>query len=191
MTHYQGVVMGCSAGGMEALRVVLSPLPASFPVPILVVQHVSQESDRYLIRYLNKHTKLTVLEAEEKEAIKPGRVYVAPPGYHLLVEKDHTLSLTIDAKVHYSRPSIDVLFETAAWAFQANGIGILLTGASQDGASGLLQIKKQGGMTLVEDPDSAESRLMPLFAVQADAARKILPLEEIPRQLCTLMGLSL
>ncbi|MBW1784366.1 MAG: chemotaxis protein CheB [Deltaproteobacteria bacterium] len=181
------IVVGVSAGGMKALPAVLSSLPAAFPLPAVVVQHISPDGDNaFFVRHLNQRLSVTVKEAEEKEAIVPGHVYIAPPNYHLLIEKDRSFSLSIDEKVNYSRPSIDVLFESAADVYGPGLIGLILTGASSDGARGLMKIKENGGVALVQDPQSAEARIMPKAAIEACDVDYVLPLEEIGRLLVEL-----
>ena len=143
--NYKAIVIGASAGGLQALQKILGPLPADFSLPILIVQHRLPTADDLLTFALNESCRLTVKEANEKDYIEPGRVYVAPANYHLLVERDRTLSLSADAKVCYSRPSIDVLFESAADVYLSQLIGIILTGATHDGTAGLKKIKQNGG----------------------------------------------
>lgn len=176
---FQAIVMGASAGGLEALRIVLSGLPASFPVPILVVQHLAADSDSYVPIFLSSRTALQVKEGEDKEPLAAGVVYVAPPNYHLLVEADETLSLCAGAKINFSRPAIDVLFESAAEVFASGLIGVILTGANHDGAKGLARIKSVGGVGIVQDPQSAHARAMPQAALAATAVDYVLPLDEI------------
>ncbi len=175
----KAVVVGASAGGLYALKRLLPALPATFPCPVLVVQHMSPHSDNYMTRMLNDLSLLTIKEADEKEAIISGTVYIAPPDYHLLVESDYSLSLSVEEKVNYSRPSIDVLFETAADVYGPHLMGIVLTGASIDGANGLLAVKKKGGFTIVQHPDDAESPAMPKAAIEMAKPHKILTLDEI------------
>ena len=173
------VVIGASAGGLYALKKLLPALPATFPCPILVVQHISPKSDNYLTKMLNELSELSVKEADEKEPILPGTVYITPPDYHMLVESDFTLSFSMEEKVNYSRPSIDVLFETAADVYGPHLLGIILTGANADGAFGLLAVKKRGGYTIVQHPDDAESPSMPRAAINTAKPHKILALNEI------------
>lgn len=179
MSDYKVVVMGCSAGGMHALETILTPLPKSYPLPIIVVQHIGATANNYLARYLNKLCAITVQEAREKRRLQAGVVCVAPPNYHLLVEKDATLSLSIDARVHFARPSIDVLFESAADAYASHVIGLLLTGGNEDGARGLKSIKNTGGWTVVQEPATAEIPIMPMAAIDLQAAHQVVPLEEL------------
>ena len=176
---YEAIVIGASTGGLNALQEVLAPLPADFTLPILVVQHRLPTLDDPLVFYLNESCQLMVKEADEKELVKPGYVYIAPANYHLLVERDKTLSLSVDAKVCYSRPSIDVLFETAAEVYLSGLIGIILTGANDDGAAGLRKIKEKGGLTIAQDPATAESAVMPLSAIRENVVDEILSLAGI------------
>lgn len=181
--NYKAIVIGASAGGFNALKELISALPSDFSIPIIIVQHISPTSDNYMARYLDKISKLTVKEADEKEKILPGYVYISPPNYHLLIEEDHTLSLSNDAKKNYSRPSIDILFETAMYAFGDELIGIVLTGANNDGAEGLKQIKDNGGYCIVQDPSEAESESMPMAAIETSNPQKVLKLNAIVKAL--------
>ncbi len=177
---YKAIVIGVSAGGMNALPSVLSPLPSDFPIPVIIVQHINPDSrDNYLIEYLDDRSSLKVKEADEKEPIKAGNIYIAPTDYHLLVENDWTFSLSVDKKVQYSRPSVDVLFESAAETYSSELIGIILTGANSDGAEGLKAVKDNGGLTIVQDPETAESSFMPLAAIKASEVAYILSLGKI------------
>ena len=175
----KAVVIGTSAGGLYALKKLLPALPARFPCPLMIVQHMSPHSDNYMVRMLNEKSAITVKEADEKEPVVPGTAYIAPPDYHLLVEFDFTLSLSMEEKVNYSRPSIDVLFETAADAYGSHLLGIVLTGANADGAEGLAYIKKKGGYTVVQQPADAESPAMPEAAIARARPHKILSLSEM------------
>jgi two-component system chemotaxis response regulator CheB len=177
--RYEAVVIGTSAGGLNAMKVLFSALPASFALPCVVVQHIGARSDGWWIEFLNEKSALQIKEADEKESIEKGTVYVAPPNYHLLVEKDKTFSLTIDERVNYARPSIDLLFESAAYAYTDRLIGILLTGSNHDGAGGLKKIGELGGLTIVQDPATAEWPGMPASAIAAFQPDHILPLEGI------------
>ncbi|MCX6285449.1 MAG: chemotaxis protein CheB [Bacteroidetes bacterium] len=176
---YNAVVVGSSAGGLNALKTLLRNLNRDFKFPVIIVQHISPDSENYLIHILNDLKRLKVKEADEKEQPQPGYAYVAPPNYHLLVEPDQTFTLTVDERVNYARPSIDVLFETAAEAYREHLIGIILTGANNDGSLGLKRIKEMGGLAIVQDPDTAEVDSMPKAAIQACAVDHVLPLEEI------------
>ena len=187
----QSIVMGVSAGGLQALSTIVPALPADFPVPIVIVQHLPSTSDDYLPRSLNEKCRIAVKQADDKETPEPGVVYIAPPNYHLLVELDGTFSLSIDERVNYSRPSIDVLFETAADVFGGRAVGVILTGASSDGSRGLRRIKESGGLTIVQDPESAQAEIMPRAALAETEVDWIVPLEEIGPILCQIcMGSS-
>ncbi len=176
---YKAVVIGASAGGFHALGKLIPKFPKEFSMPIFIVQHTSATSDNYLVRHLNKLSSLKVKEADEKEIIQSGYVYIAPPNYHLLIEEDHTLSLSTERKKNYSRPSIDILFETAAIAYNDSLIGVVLTGANHDGANGLLEIKNAGGFCIVQHPKDAEVDTMPVSAIELAKPNKILKLDEI------------
>ncbi len=182
MTHkkqYEAIVIGSSAGGLNALKVLFSGLDDRFSTPLIIVQHISADSENYLIQILNDIRKLQVKEADEKEHPMPGMAYLAPPNYHLLLEPDRTFTLTIDERVNYARPSIDVLFETAAEAYKDKLIGIILTGANNDGSRGLKKIKEFGGLAIVQDPETAEVESMPRAAIMATTVDHIIPLDEI------------
>jgi two-component system, chemotaxis family, protein-glutamate methylesterase/glutaminase len=176
---YDLVVIGASWGGLQALGQVLSDLPDDFELPIVIAQHRhpgSQEGT--LAQLLQRGTDRPVLEVEDKLTIKPRHVYVAPPDYHLLVEQG-SFALSVEDRVRYARPSIDVLFESAADTFGEGVIGIILTGANDDGARGLARIKELGGVALIQDPAAAVRRAMPDAAIATTAPDAILPLEEI------------
>jgi len=176
---YEAIVIGGSAGGLNALQEILSPLPADFGLPILVVLHRSPSPDDLLTVVLDETCQLMVKEADQDEVIEPGRVYIAPANYHLLVERDRTLALSIDAKVCYSRPSIDVLFETAADVYRSGLIGIILTGANNDGTAGLRRIKKNDGLTIAQDPATAEVKMMPSSAIEENIIDRIVSLTDL------------
>ncbi|XDD48641.1 chemotaxis protein CheB [Leptospira sp. WS92.C1] len=176
---YEVIVMGASSGGLNAIRSVLTSLSENFSIPIVLVQHVSPRSDGQWIRSLDIIAGLNVKEADEKETIEKGNIYVAPPNYHLLIETNRTFSLTIDSRVNFARPSIDVLFESAADVYRDKMVGIIFTGANSDGAIGLKRIKELGGTTIVQDPNSAESPYMPEAALSLMPADYILTLEKI------------
>ncbi len=180
---HEAIVIGVSAGGVHALSTVLQPLPATFPLPIAIVQHMDDKSEAYLADYLNRLCALEVKEAEDKEILQSGIAYLAPPGYHLLIEPDKSFSLSVDPKVNFSRPAIDVLFISAADSFGKNLIGIILTGANGDGTEGLKAIKTQGGMAIVQNPKTAEISYMPRSALEATEVDYIVDLEKIPNLL--------
>jgi len=184
--RYKAVVIGSSAGGLNALKTLFRGLDHRFRLPVIIVQHISPNSENYLIQILNELKKIKVKEADEKEKPVKGTAYIAPPNYHLLIEPDQTFTLTVDERVNYARPSIDVLFETAAEAYQDTLIGIILTGANNDGSSGLKRIKEFGGFTIVQDPDTAEVDSMPRAAILTTSVDKIMSIEEISAFLNTL-----
>ena len=160
------VVIGASAGAIQALSEILPVLPADFPLPIVIVVHVPADRQDILAPLFEKKCRMAVREAEDKEPALPGTTYFAPSDYHLLLENDGTLSLSADAPVMHSRPSIDVMFESAADAFGAALVGIVLTGANADGAAGLTAISKAGGTAIVEDPVHAYADAMPRAALK-------------------------
>ena len=176
---YQAVVIGASAGGIAALSAIFTALPDDFPMPVIVAQHLHPNQEDEFIDAFTGHCPLPIKCADEKEAIKEGHVYFAPPNYHLLIEKDHTFSLSVDPRVKFARPSVDVLFESAADAFSSQLVGILLTGANDDGVMGVAAIKKHGGLTIVQDPATAEADYMPRAALAAIKVDHVLPVTEI------------
>ena len=163
----KAVVIGASAGGVQALLQILPSLPASYPLPVLIVVHVPPDRDNALVSLFQARCQIQVREAEDKEPILPGLVYFAPSDYHLLVEKDGTLSLSSDELVNHSRPSIDVLLESAADAFGNELVGVILTGANDDGARGLQAVVEAGGVAIVEDPAEAYASAMPAASLRA------------------------
>lgn len=180
--------MGTSAGGMRALQAIIPALPANLPLPIAIVHHLDSQADGYLCEFLDRISAVMVKEADEKERLNAGSVYLAPAGYHLLIEPDRSFSLSIDEKVNFSRPSIDLLFESAADTYGATLIGIVLTGANSDGARGLRAIKRQGGLAIVENPETAEVSQMPNAAIQATEVDHVESLDRIASllmQLCS------
>lgn len=185
---YRAVVIGVSAGGLEALGLILPMLPAELPVPVIVVQHLGAESDGFLARWLDQRCAVRVKEAEDKEKAEPGTVYLAPANYHLLLEDDASFALSLESQVNFSRPCIDLLFESAADVYGAELIGIILTGANDDGSRGLARIKEAGGLAIVQDPAGAEVATMPRAAIQASAVDFVLPLAAIGRFLANLYG---
>lgn len=172
------IVIGSSAGAVQALSEILPRLPAEFPLPILVVVHVPAAPSG-LTTLFSAKCAMAVVEPDDKEAILPGTVYFAPPGYHLLVEPGASISLSADEPVLFSRPSIDVLFESAADCFGAGLLGIVLTGANEDGARGAAQIEACGGSVLVEDPATAYAAAMPAAALARCSAARALSLDAI------------
>ena len=177
--RYEAIVIGVSSGGMNAMKVMFSLLPKDFNTPIIIVQHISAHSDNLWIKLLNDQNNLSIKEADEKENIEYGKVYIAPPNYHLMIEKDKTFSLTIDERVNFARPSIDVLFESAAEAYKDKLIGVVLTGSNNDGTNGIKRIQECGGLTIIQDPETAESSYMPASAIAVIKPDYILSLEDI------------
>lgn len=174
---YEIVVIGTSYGGLSALQVLLPALARDFPLPVVVVQHRGKDSDN-LCDFLGRHSALPVTEPNDKDAIAPGYVYLAPRDYHLMIERDG-FALSTEAPVGYARPSVNVLFESAADVYQGHMVGVILTGANTDGARGMAKIKSYGGLCVAEDPASAESRGMPAAAIAATKVDAVLPLREI------------
>ena len=182
---YDLVVVGTSWGGLAALRTLVSGLPASFMMAVVLVQHRHKDSDHLLRTLLQERTALEVCEVEDKMPLEHGRIYVAPPDYHTLIEPGH-LSLSTEAPVRFSRPSIDVTFLTAADSYAHRTVGIVLTGANADGSEGLRRISDRGGMAIVQDPATAESKLMPAAAVKAVPRARVLALDDMVKFMCTL-----
>ena len=166
---------------------LLGSLPEDFPIPIVVVQHRSKDSDRLLVQLLQDATGLKVCEIEDKDVLSAGTVHVAPADYHVLVESGY-LSLTLEEPVRFSRPSIDVMFTSAADAYGPATIGVILTGANEDGAMGLADIVKRGGTALIQDPKTAEIKIMPGAALQAAPTAEVLSLDNLARRLIELGG---
>ena len=175
----QAVVIGVSTGGVKALKLLLGQLPADFPLPIMIVQHIGPETGSGLAKLLDEYCALRVKEADEQDQIVAGTVYLAPPNYHLLVERNGYLSLSADPPVSFARPSVDVLFESAAEVFGAGLIGVVLTGANFDGSQGLKTIKQQGGVAIVQDPEAAEAPQMPRAALAATKVDYVVALDGV------------
>jgi two-component system chemotaxis response regulator CheB len=182
------IAIGASAGGLNAVSRLLGLLPVDFEVPIAIVQHRSKES-LALAEVVQAATTLRVLEVEDKQPLEPRTVYIAPPDYHLLID-DGRFSLSTDDLVRFSRPSIDVFFDSAADAFGPRLIGIVLTGANSDGSQGLLTIAERGGQTLVQDPATAEIAVMPAAAQNAVPKAKVLSIEALAEHLIRLERLQ-
>jgi len=173
------VVIGASAGAVEALSALLPSLPAQYPLPIIIVVHIPPDKKSALVDLFRIRCAMQVREAEDKEPISAATIYFAPPDYHLLIEMDKTLSLSSDEPVLFSRPSIDVLFESAADAFGAGLAAIVLSGANQDGAKGLRAAVEAGGTAIIQDPDEAFASAMPMAAMAECPSAAILSLTEI------------
>ncbi|MDF1512426.1 MAG: chemotaxis protein CheB [Anaerolineae bacterium] len=183
---YEIVVVGTSSGGTQVLRQIFKALTPGFSLPICVVQHLYPLQKSATIVKFHENCYLPIKEAEDKEPLVAGRIYVAPANYHLLIEDDRTLALSVDARVNFTRPSIDVLFESAVDVFGTHTIGIILTGANSDGAQGLSRIGKAGGITIVQDPESASAPSLPLSALAVTAVDHILPPNSIGSLLNTI-----
>jgi two-component system chemotaxis response regulator CheB len=182
---YRIVVVGTSWGGLAALRMVVGALPQGYDIPTAIVQHRHRDSDAMLARFLQDHTQLRVCEVEDKQPIEAGRLFIAPANYHMLVEQGH-FSLSTEAPVRFSRPSIDVTMISAAVAYGHRAVGVVLTGANADGADGLRRIAKSGGMAVIQDPKTAAVKTMPVAALKAVPTARVFPLERIASFLGTL-----
>lgn len=181
----EAVVIGASAGGVNALLQMLPALPRGYCLPIVVVLHVSGRPNQ-LVDVFQQRVVVPVREAGDKEDLVPGTLYFAPAGYHLLLEKDRSFSLSCDAPLHFARPAIDITMESAADAFGASLVGVLLTGANEDGAAGMATIGRAGGLTVVQDPEEANVGVMPAEAIRARQPDLVLPLEQITQLLLML-----
>lgn len=181
------VVIGASVGAIGALTAILPELPADFPLPVLIVVHIPPEGRTGLPELYATRCRLPVKEAEDKEEIRPGTIYFAPPNYHLLVEPDFRIALSNEEPVLYSRPAIDVLFESAADAYGSGLTGVILTGASSDGANGMGAVARGGGTALVQDPATAEGQAMPRAALDKCPDARVLNLPQISTFLRQLM----
>lgn len=175
----QLIVIGASAGGLETVSTILGPLPKTYPIPIVLVQHRSKEYPTLLEEVLQTKISLSISQIEEKTCILPNTVHTAPADYHVLIEKDHTFSLSSDEKVAYSRPSIDVLFESAALVYKNRLISVILSGANSDGANGIKFIKSKGGINIALNPWHTAYSVMPQSAIDTKCVDHILSLEEI------------
>jgi two-component system chemotaxis response regulator CheB len=182
---YSVVAVGTSWGGLAALTKLLGDLPSDFGIPIVVVQHRSKDSEKLLVQLLQDVTDLKVGEIEDKDPLTPGTVHVAPANYHVLID-DGYASLTVEEPVRFSRPSIDVMFSSAADTYGAAAIGVVLTGANEDGARGLAHIVKRGGVALVQDPKTAEIPIMPQAAIRVVPSAEVLSLEALGQRLIAL-----
>jgi two-component system chemotaxis response regulator CheB len=186
-TAFGIIAMASSAGGLHALSSVLQSLPASFPVPVVVVQHLDPRHRSLMATILNRRTALQVKEAEEGDELQPACVYVAPPDHHLLVNPDRTLSLSHSELVHFVRPSADLLFESVAASYRDRAIAVVLTGSGSDGSMGLSAIKKMGGTVIAQDKLTSEFFGMPEAAIHSGTVDFVLPLGEIAPALVSLV----
>ncbi|MGH2733352.1 MAG: chemotaxis protein CheB [Actinomycetota bacterium] len=184
---FEVVALAASAGGLTALSRVLSALPQDFPAAIVVVQHLDPRHRSLMVEILSRRTALEVRQAAEGDRLRPATVYIAPPDRHLLVNPDGTLSLSQSELVHFVRPSADLLFESVAACYKERAIAVVLTGAGSDGAMGASGIKKMGGTLIVQDEETSDFFSMPNAAIQAAAVDFVLPIEEIPPTLVTLV----
>jgi two-component system chemotaxis response regulator CheB len=182
---YSVVGIGTSWGGLSALTKLLGDLPTDFSIPVVVVQHRSKDSEHLLVRLLQDATDLRVCEIEDKDPLTPGTVHVAPANYHVLIEHGYA-SLTIEEPVRFSRPSIDVMLSSAGDTYRSEAIGVVLTGANEDGARGLAHLAKRGGRGLVQDPKTAEIPIMPEAAIRAVPTAEVLSLSALGRRLIEL-----
>jgi two-component system chemotaxis response regulator CheB len=179
---YRIAVIGTSWGGLAALRELVSCLPGDLSIPVVMVQHRHKQSDYTLAMFLQDRTRLPVCEVEDKMPVEPGKVFVAPADYHLLVEPDY-FALSVDDPIRYSRPSIDLTFSSAAHSFGAATIGVVLTGANADGAEGLRRIFDRGGLAFVQEPATAESPTMPAAAIKAVPKARVMTVTQIGSEL--------
>lgn len=179
LPRVDAIVVGASAGGVEALLKIFRPLRKGFRLPIIAVLHLPDERRSLLADVFASHLAIPVKEADDKETIVPGTLYFAAPGYHLSIEADRTLSFSQEERVFHSRPSVDILFESAADAYDSRLAGVLLTGANNDGAQGMARIKEYGGLTVVQDPAQALARTMPDAALALHTPDFLLPLPDI------------
>ena len=177
--QYEAVVIGVSAGGLAALSGILEGLPVDFSLPLIIIQHRAKDERTLLEEVLQARCVVRIKQADEKEKIKDSVVYFAPADYHLLIEQDRSFSLTCDEPVNFSRPSIDLLFETASEVYLDKLIGIILTGANSDGAAGIRAIRRRGGFTIAQDPGSASFPAMPRAAIDTGSVQSVLTTEEI------------
>ena len=184
--QFEAVVIGASAGGVNALMQVLPALPRGYRLPIVVVLHVRSGRQNQLVEVFQQRVQLPVREAGDKEDVIPGTLYFAPAGYHLLLESERSFSLSCDAPLHFARPAIDITMESAADVYGASLAGILLTGANEDGAQGMAAIGRAGGLTVVQDPEEANVGVMPLEAIRVRPPDLVLPLEQIKQLLLML-----
>jgi two-component system, chemotaxis family, protein-glutamate methylesterase/glutaminase len=175
------VVIGASAGGIEVLSVLLPAIPASCRVSFFIVMHIPRERPSLLPEVFSVRCALPVKEAEDKEPVQAGTVYFAPPDYHMLIDRGPALALSGDEAVHFSRPSIDVLFDSAADIYGERLMGVILTGANQDGAEGLVAVGRAGGRTVVQEPGSAAVAYLPRAAIEAGPVDAVLAIEQLRR----------
>jgi two-component system, chemotaxis family, protein-glutamate methylesterase/glutaminase len=175
----KAVVIGASAGAFEALGKILPQLPRDFTPAVIIVIHLPPDQPNQLPELFQPRCVLPIKEAEDKEPVSSRKIYFAPSGYHLMIERDQSFSLDLDEPVNFSRPSIDVLFESAADAYEQNLMGVILTGANEDGAAGLRKIREKGGQCLVQEPSTSEGQMMPCAAIKAADPQWIKTIDQI------------
>ena len=188
LPHLEAIVVGASAGAVDALSTLLPGLPAGGPLPLVVLVHMPPQRRSLLPALFSPRCSIRVREAEDKAPVSPGTVWFAPPDYHLLIEQDRHFSLSVDDPVNFSRPSIDVLFESAADAYGAAVMAVVLTGANADGAVGAAAVRKAGGFVVAQDPAGAEVAVMPRAAIEAAQPQFVAPLPRIAALLRVAMG---
>lgn len=184
---YKIVAIGGSAGSLEVILQIVSALPSPSDATFIIIVHRKHDGESILESLLSTRTSMTVREVEDKESLMPGTIYVAPPDYHLLLENETMFSLDSSEKIHFSRPSIDVTFQAVAEVFGASSVGVLLSGANADGAAGLENIKKAGGLTIVQHPETADMPFMPQQAINRNIVDNIIRAEELPNMLKQLL----
>ena len=187
MTKVEIVVVGASLGGLTAVRQLIEPLPADFGPAVVLAQHRRADADSRLCELMATYCRMPVLEPDDREELKASTIYLAPANYHLMVDRE-TLTLSVDPPVWFARPSIDVLFESAADAFGAAAVAVVLTGANEDGAAGAKAVKRAGGTVLVQDPNTAESPVCPRATLAATPVDDVLPLPQLSRRLAELVA---
>lgn len=185
---YRLVAIGGSAGSLEVILQLVSALPVNSGASFIIIVHRKYDTDSILESLLSSRTSMEVREVEDKESLLPNSIYIAPPDYHLLLENENLFSLDTSEKIHFSRPSIDVTFQSVADTFGAGTIGILLSGANADGAAGLERIKKAGGLTIVQDPQTADMPFMPQQAINRNIVDRIVRAEALPALVKQLLG---
>ena len=186
--HINAVLIGSSLGGVPLLQHIFAALPKTYPIPVLVVQHVHPEQGESPAHVINADVAIRVKDAEDKEPIEPGTAYFAPPGYHLLVERDQRIALSVDEKVNWSRPSVDVLFQSAVYLWAPHLLGIVLSGANSDGAAGIVTLKQHGCMTLAQEPSEAKRAEMPASAIATGCVDEVLGIAKIASMMSHLGG---
>lgn len=178
---YDAVVIGASAGGLNALKTLLSELPKNFPASVFIVQHLSPNKESYMVEYLKDNISLPIKEAGSMDPIIRPMIYVAPPNYHMLIDRGDVIVLSVEGKVNYSRPSIDLLFSSAAERYREKLIGIILTGANSDGSDGLKRIHELGGIAIIQSLSDSEASAMPQAAMLKTNADYILDLKDMSK----------